>query len=123
MLVEAKSYLDSYGVYYEALTDPNDRNYTRYKLLTNGVFRGIVSAKLKQQYLKDGLIEANVNLRYGLAAGNIHQGNEGALKILFSKKGWVLITPDEIRAFIEKLCARGWEDDLVTITSKLLRKP
>jgi hypothetical protein len=110
-------------VYYEALTDPNDRNYTRYKLLTNGVFRGIVSAKLKQQYLKDGLIEANVNLRYGLAAGNIHQGNEGALKILFSKKGWVLITPDEIRAFIEKLCARGWEDDLVTITSKLLRKP
>lgn len=122
LLVEAKSYLDSYGVYYEAITDPSDKSAARYKLFTNDVFRQIVTDRLKEQYQKRGLIEGNVGVNYGLAAGNIHQGNEKPIADYFHQKGWKLITPNQIRNFIEQLVTKGWEDDLVTMTAKLMKK-
>jgi len=122
LLVEAKSYLDSYGVYYEAISDPNDKGASRYKLFTSDVFRQIVTDRLKEQSLKQGLIKGNVNVNYGLAAGNIHRGNEKPIADYFRQKGWKLITPNQIRNFIEQLATRGWEDDLVTMTAKLLKK-
>jgi len=122
LLIEAKSYLDSYGVYYEAISDPKDKGAARYKLFTNDVFRQIVTDRLKEQYLKWGLTKGNVKVNYGLAAGNIHQGNEKLIADYFHQKGWKLITPNQIRNFIEQLATKGWEDDLVTMTVKLLKK-
>jgi hypothetical protein len=122
LLVEAKSYLDSYGVYYEAIADPTDKGAARYKLFTNEVFRQIVTDRLREQYLKRGLIKNDVNVNYCLAAGNIHYGNEKPIANYFRQKGWKLIAPDQIRDFIKQLATKGWEDDLVTMTVKLLKK-
>ena len=94
----------------------------RYKLFTNKVFRQIVTDRLKEYYLKQGLIKGNIKVNYGLAAGNIHRGSGKPLTDYFRKKGWKLITPREIKNFVEQLAEKGWEDDLVTMTVKLLRK-
>lgn len=120
ILIEAKSYLDSYGVYYEALADPNDKASSRYKLFTNETFRRIVTERLVEKYEKIGLVKDKVKVNYGLAAGNIHRGNEGRIADYFQQHGWMLITPDKLREFVARLSSKGWEDDVVTMTVKLL---
>jgi len=40
----------------------------------------------------------------------------------FGKNKWLLITPEQLREFVENLAFKGWEDDVVTMTVKLLRK-
>ena len=120
VLIEAKSYLDSYGVYYEAVTDPHDTGAARYKLFTNSIFQEIVTETLVDQYLGSGLIKNKVKVNYGLAAGNIHKGNEKPLADYFRKNSWILITSDQLRKFVEQCATKGWEDDVVTITAKLL---
>ncbi len=120
VLIEAKSYLDSYGVYYEAIADPNDAGAGRYKLFTNGIFQKIVTETLVDQYLGSGLVKNEVKVNYGLAAGKIHKGNEKPLADYFRKNSWILITPDQLRNFVEQCASKGWEDDVVTMTAKLL---
>lgn len=122
VLIEAKSYLDSYGVYYEAIADPNDEGAARYKLLTNDTFQRIVTERLIDQYMKCGLIKNKVKVNYGLAAGNIHKGSEKLIANYFRENKWVLITPEKLREFVEKLASKGWEDDVVTMTVKVLKK-
>lgn len=122
VLIEAKSYLDSYGVYYEAIADPKDEGAPRYKLFTNETFIRIVTEKLVEQYKNSGLIKGNVKVNYGLAAGNIHKGDEKRLAKHFHRNKWMLITPQQLREFIEQCATKGWEDDVVTMTVKLLKK-
>lgn len=76
LLIEAKSYLDSYGVYYEAVSDPKDKGARRYKLFTNDAFREKVTNQLKKQFLDQGLTRSDTKINYALAAGHIHSGNE-----------------------------------------------
>lgn len=121
VLIKAKSYLDSYGVYYEAIADPKDEGAARYKLFTNDTFKRIVTEKLIEQYMKCGLIRDKVKVNYGLAAGNIHKGHKKSIADYFRKNKWMLITPEQLREFVEQCATRGWEDDVVTMTAKLLR--
>ena len=121
VLVEAKSYLDSYGVYYEAIADSTDAGAARYKLFTSDIFQKIVTEALVDQYLGCGLIKKKVKVIYGLAAGKIHKGNEKPIADYFRKNKWILITPEQLRNFVEQCATKGWEDDVVTITAKLLR--
>lgn len=122
VLIEAKSYLDSYGVYYEAIADPKDEGAARYKLFTNETFQRIVTEALIDKYMKSGLIKNKVKVNYGLAAGNIHKGDEKRLADLFHRNKWMLITPRQLREFVEQCATKGWEDDVVTMTVKLLKK-
>jgi len=122
ILIEVKSYLDSYGVYFEAIADPKDEGAARFKLLTNETFQRIVTEALIDEYLKYGLIKNNVNVNYGLAAGNIHKGNEKPIAEYFRENKWMLITPQQLRKFVEQCATKGWEDDVVTMTAKLLKK-
>jgi hypothetical protein len=121
LLVEAKSYLYSYGVYYEAIANKKDKAANRYKLFTNTKFRERVTKQLKKQLLSQGLINEDTRINYTLAAGNIHSGNEEALIEYFFKKSWLLITPNQIKSFVKGLINSSWENDLVTITTKLLK--
>ena len=128
MLVECKSLLDSYGVNYYAISDEDEQSAqdkkeaNRYKLFTNTAFREIVSKNLKQEYLRQGLIAEKTSLKYALAAGHIHSGHEDSLTDYFAKRGWILITPHTIAEKMRQLANKGWEDDLVTVTAKLILK-
>ena len=120
LLVEAKSFLDSYGVWLEAVTGEDTEAGRRYKLFTDSAFRKSVTETLKTDYLKRGLINQDTDIKYALAAGHIHSGNEESIEKYFDKRHWILFKPNQIKEYVEKLSSKGWEDDIATITAKLL---
>jgi len=124
LLIEVKSFLDSYGVYSEAITDEKDVFSKRYRLFTDSIFRKVVTKRLREEYLEQGLVNENTKINYALAAGHIHYP-EDELKIreYFSKpeRGWKLFSPKDIKDKIRKMSEKGWEDNLVTITAKLIQ--
>jgi hypothetical protein len=122
LLVEAKSLLGSYGVYYEAIADEKDELAERYRLFTNGKFREVVTKALREEYLERGLINEKTKINYALAAGHIHSGNEPSIAKYFSDNGWKLFTPEQIKEKVRQLSTKGWEDDLITMTAKLILK-
>ena len=121
LLVEVKSLLDSYGVYFEAVSDEKDKLAERYRLFTNSKFREVVTKSLREEYLKQGLINESTKINYALAAGNIHSSyDEAKINNYFSERGWKLFSPKRIKEKIKELSQKGWEDNLVTITAKLI---
>ena len=123
LLIEVKSFLDSYGVYSEAITDEKDVFSKRYRLFTDSIFREVVTKRLREEYLKQGLINENTKINYALAAGNIHSpADELKIREYFSKpeRGWKLFSPKDIKEKVKELAKKGWEDNLVTITAKLI---
>lgn len=122
LLLEVKSLLGSYGVHFEAISGKDTKDAERYKLFTNSRFRQIVTRQLKKEYLDQGLIKQDTTIRYGLAAGHISSGEELKIMDYFSRKGWILFTPAQIKEKVRGLSEKGWEDDLVTMTSKLILK-
>jgi Holliday junction resolvase-like predicted endonuclease len=121
LLIEVKSYLDSYGVYFEAVSDEDDHLAYRYRLFTDRKFREVVTKRLHEQYLTQGLIKESTRINYALAAGNIHsEQDESKIKSYFSKRRWKLFSPKEIKGKIMELSEKGWEDNVITMTTKLL---
>jgi len=125
LLVEVKSYLDSYGVYFEAISDKNDPLANRYRLFTDDKLREIVTKRLREEYLEQGLINKNTEVNYALAAGHIHFPEDvSKIRDHFSKKkeNWILFSPEEIKEKVKELAEKGWEDNPVTMTAKLILK-
>jgi len=122
LLVEAKSFLDSPGVRFFGISGQDPKDAKRYKLFTNSKLREVVTRQLRREYLNGGLIKDDTKISYGLAAGHIHAGDEPKIAEYFSKNGWKLFTPKMIKEKVKALSRRGWEDDLVTMTAKLILK-
>ena len=130
LLIEVKSLLDSYGVYFEAVSGKVSKAYEkkdtkRYRLFNDSKFRGIVTKRLKEEYLERGLINERTKINYALAAGHIHYSeDEEKIREYFSKeKGkWKLFSPEDIKDKIKKFSEKGWEDNLVTMTAKLTKE-
>ncbi len=130
LLVEVKSFLDSYGVYWQVVCgeiDKNDEYYEvakHYRLFTNRKFRKIVTQRLREAYLKIGLINERTKINYAFAVGKFHSDSEERIRAYFSKHGrnWKLFAPTDIKEWIRKLSDKGWEDNLVIMTSKLTKE-
>ena len=130
LLIEVKSYLDSYGVYYGAVTGKVNKKYEekdarRYRLLNDDRFREIVTERLKKDYFDKGLINQKTRINYGLAAGNIKpMEDEQRIRDYFSKKNekWILFSPNDIKQKIRNFSEKGWEDNLVIMTAKLTKE-
>lgn len=121
LLVEVKSFLDSQGVRYSGVSR-HEGFSGRYKLFTSPVYQQIVSDRLREQYLQQGLISEETMINYALAAGNIYSGEEDKIREHFISKGWILISPIEIKQKIKLLAQKGWEDNEITITAKLIMR-
>ena len=130
LLVEVKSYLDSYGVYYEAVTGNVTKKYEekdakRYKLLNDKRFRKVVTERLKEDYSEKGLINQKTKINYGLATGNIkYPEDEQRIREYFSKQKekWILFSEKYIKDKIKRLSRKGWEDNLIIMTAKLTKE-
>ncbi len=131
LLVEVKSLLDSYGVHFNAVvgekgSKADEKDARGYKLFNNKKWTGIVSKRLKEEYMKAGLINEETVLNYALAAGKIHGGVEGddekKLVDYFKKKRWILFTPDDIKTTIKSFSEKGWEDNIIVFTAKLTKE-
>jgi len=127
LLVEVKSLLDSYGVWYEAVsgTDKNEEAIKRYRLFWDSNFRRVITERLRQEYFRKGLINENTKIACALAAGNIHPRTDAArIREYFAKagRGWKLFSPEDIKSKIRKFAEKGWEDNLVVMTAKLTKE-
>ncbi len=128
LLIEVKSYFDSYGVYYEAVsgtgTSKREKEDTeRYRLLTDIDFRKLITKRLREQFIKEGFMDINTRVNYALAAGKIHsKRDEEKINAYFLKKGWILFSPSNIKGKMKELSEKGWEDNIITITSKLIMR-
>lgn len=130
LLVEVKSYLDSYGVYYGAVSGKVSKKYEekdvkRYRLFNDSKFREIVTERLKEEFLEKGLINKETKVNYALAAGHIkYPEDEQNIRDYFLKqKGkWILFSEKDIKDKIRKFAEKGWEDNVVTMTAKLTKE-
>jgi len=122
LLVEIKSFLDSTGVLFSGISGKNKKDAKRYKLFTNNEYREIISERLKDFYKNKGLINKDTIINYALVAGKIKQGDENNIKEYFHDRGWKLFSPQDIKDGIKDLVNRGWEDNEITLTVKLLLK-
>jgi hypothetical protein len=125
LLVEVKSFLDSQGVYFGdddiGKFKPDSQAAKRYRLFADNTFRRIVTKRLREEFLREGLISSKTKINYALAVGKFYSvKDEPITRSFFSKRGWRLFTPQQIKEKIRALAEKGWEDDLVTITAKLL---
>jgi hypothetical protein len=121
MLIEAKSMLDAQvGLDIQTFTDDKARYKNRYKLFTKLEFREVVTGWFKKEYLVQGLINDDTKIRYGLAVGKIRKRDKKKIEEHFSRNGWVLFMRQDIKNTLSELSEKSWEDDVVTMTAKLL---
>lgn len=121
-LIEVKSYIDSNGVKIEDLTVEYEIQEGRYKLLTCQNYRNVIKKRLRNQMIKRKYITQETKLNFGLIAGNIHKNNYKEIKKLYNSKNWFFWGPEEIKDKIRELSKKGYEDNAVIMTAKLLLK-
>lgn len=121
-LLEVKSFLDSKGVVYEAITEHHAVPKGRYKLLTSLKYRNAIKKQLKKEFINSGFIKRGTKISFGLVAGNVHQNKEKEIKEYCDKCGWLFWGPNDIVKELNQLSEKGYENNAVTMVTKLLNR-
>jgi hypothetical protein len=123
LIIECKSYLDSYGVRIENFFGDSQKHKDRIKLLTRHELRTKVTEKLIQNFRQEGLIASEFpKVKYGLVAGKIYSSHESKLKEIFEDNHWLFVSPSELAKGLRKFASRGYENDIVTMVVKILER-
>lgn len=120
--LEAKSFLDSSGVKLENLKEKHEIPEGRYKLFTCDRYRDITLKGLHRDLVAAGMADNDTSISLGLAAGNVHKGETAAIRYFMENNGWFFWSPEDIKAKVKKLAERGYENDPVIITAKILMR-
>jgi hypothetical protein len=123
LVVECKSYLDSYGVRFEDFHGKDDAEKDVYKMFNRRRLREVVLAAVVDQLQREGLVTAtNPTVRLVLVAGkHIRRQRAQAPRVVQSQR---VDTRDStgvisgLRAFAD----RGYENDVITLVTKLLTR-
>jgi hypothetical protein len=86
LVVECKSYLDSYGVRTTSFDGSKADEETRYKLFSDEVLRRVVLSRLEKQLVAQRFCPEGTRATLCLAAGNIH-GDAAPLRAQLDRKG------------------------------------
>lgn len=122
LIVECKSYLDSTGVRAEHFHGEEVKD-DAYKLLNRTALRELVVRALIRQLRGEGLlIGDDPAVRFILVAGKIYSDHEQSIRNIFERNGWILVTPRELAAGVRKFASRGYENDVITIVTKILER-
>ena len=120
LIIECKSFLDSGGIK-DASFEEGHKHNKRYKLFTDRQKSDALKAQLIKQLVKEELlINDKARTQLVLFAGNVHGRDAEKLKKRFKDAGWQLVDQAAIVAFLEKLSTSRYENDPITIVSKLL---
>ena len=92
----------------------------RYKLLTSQNYRDTLGNKLKEIFISNGRINKETKISYGLIAGKIYKQEEIEFEKYFDKKNWFFWGPKTIKEKLLELARKGYEDNSITMTVKLL---
>jgi hypothetical protein len=120
-IVECKSFLNSQGVKTGAFSDGH-AGPKRYKLFTEENTRKVVQKALVRQLRHNGALQGRPRVHLCLAAGHIARDSKESLKQHFRSKRWKLFDPDWIRDELLKLADVGYQNDVATMTVKLLNR-
>jgi len=122
LVLEAKSYLDSPGVKIAELKQNHEIPEGRYKLFTCPNYREIVFGRLKKDLIELDMGDNDMKISLGLAAGNIYQSKTQEMKELFSERGWLFWSPEDIKNKVNGLASKGYENEPAIITAKILMR-
>ncbi len=120
LVIEVKSYLDSTGVNLSHLQKEYKIPEGRFKLFTCQNYREIVFQRLIKDLLNEGLIQKELPARLGLVAGNVHKNIEQEMKTYFKDSDIFFWGPSDIKAKIEALAEKGYENEPTVIAAKIL---
>lgn len=118
--LEVKSLLDSFGVRISDLTQRHEVMTGHYKLFTCENYRNVVFARLKKDLIEKKMIDEDVSIRLGLAAGKVYQGKIAEVRSFLESKGWFFWSPRDIYQRIKNLPDCGYENEPAIITAKIL---
>ena len=121
LIVECKSYLDSRGVTFRAVTGSDQKRAGRYKLFNNDVLRGVVLNRLSCQMVEAGLIPKQHKTTLALVCGNIASKQDRQdLDHYFRTQGWLLRDAVWLKKKLTSMSKSGYENSPVAVVSKLL---
>jgi hypothetical protein len=120
---EVKSYLDSRGVSLVDLNRETDEPMgSRYKIFVSTRYRKAVLKALRRNLLDAGMIHEDTDIRLGLAAGKVSNGDEAGIAEYLDGRGWRFMSPTSIRQRTEALADRGYENSGPIILAKVLMR-
>lgn len=123
LIVECKSFMDSAGVRVTSFDGTSESEAKVFKLFTEEIYQEVVKERLVEQLKKSELIpNRKPSVQLAVAAGKIRKGDADQLAALFEERGWWLIEPEEIAAWIRLRADKGYEDEIMTVVSKLLTR-
>jgi hypothetical protein len=120
LMVEVKSFLDSPGVRASDMLATHDIPDGRYKLITCPSYCGVVQNRIVRDWSENGLICKEPAISKTLAAGKVYRGQEQELMNALESRGWGLISPTEIKGYLQALADRDYENEAVVIAAKML---
>jgi hypothetical protein len=126
-LLEVKSFIDSKGVVYEQVAIQQTQQLGPYKLLTAKSYRDTITNRLLKDWKRDKIIRPSTTVNFGLIAGKVHSNKknphrEKDLETYFNQKGWFFWGPTSIKQKLTNLSVKGYENNVITITAKILTR-
>jgi hypothetical protein len=120
LIIECKSYLDSYGIR-TAHFDSTDNAYSKtLKLFNRPDLRNLVISELVLQLKAQGLLASDPKVQLCLVAGKIYSQSQPEIEKICIENGWRFMGPAQIAENIRKFASRGYENDAITMITKIL---
>ena len=121
LIVECKSYLDSYGVRFSGFDGSNPKVAKRYKLFNDETLRHVVQTRMIHQMSEAGLVSEEPDVTLALACGKIvSESDREQLRAHFDERGWMLWDKEWLQQRLMQMAAAGYENSAVAVTAKLL---
>ena len=121
LVVECKSYLDSFGVQFRAFDHTDGTLTDRFKLFNDAKLRDIVRERLRLQLFEAGLIGEHPSVRLVLVCGKIvREKDRKLLREHFRKNNWLLWDDEWLTDKLQAMSQGGYENSVVAVVSKLL---
>lgn len=119
LIVECKSYLDSYGVRFSGFDGSNPRVAKRYKLFNDETLRHVVQNRMIRQMSEAGLVSDEPDV--ALACGKIvSESDREQLQVHFDERGWMLWDKQWLQQRLMQMAAAGYKNSAAAVTAKLL---
>jgi hypothetical protein len=123
LVVECKSYLDSFGVQYRAFNGKDLNLAKRFKLFNDETLRKVVMSRLCQQLSDKEFVGKDPIPKLALACGKIVRDKDRELlRDHFAKNDWQLWDEDWFRQKLQEMAGGGYENSPVAVVAKLLLK-
>ena len=121
LIVECKSYLDSYGVRFGGFDGSSLQDAKRYKLFNDETLGHVVQNRMIRQMVETGLVRKDPDVTFVLACGKIvSESDRERLQAHFDERGWLLWDKRWLQERLAQIATEGYENSPVAVVAKLL---